>query len=171
MAEQCGHLARIARVNVWRDEVEVRSARLPHVDHIPLRAATGDARGPLGVERVTDRGISVHRQWQHGFAGGDNLVDIARSVPAFERLVGKRPETVLPAPRGLADAAGEIGGNSALEQAVGGGRVVAGKPIAAAFILDLDHDDAVVGVGLAQMLYQPDEGALVGLERGPAERR
>src|SRR3712207_8029902 len=45
------------------------------------------------------------------------------------------------------------------------------RSIAADLVLGLDHDDAVLGIVVAQMLHQPDERRLVGLQIGPGMRR
>ena len=120
----------------------MRRRGLPDVDHRPVGPAAGAAPRLCVGERVRQGRVAVHRQVEHRFAGGGDLVDVAGGVPGVERPVGRVTECLAPGA-----LAAERGRDRTVEQLLRRGAEIARLVVRAGFVLDLDHDHCVIGVG------------------------
>ena len=158
----------------------MRTTRAPNVVHVVLRPTARIIAGYV-VGGLDDPGVHVHGDGVFLLAGLRHAIDVARVVPAHEDLVrfaGALAEHLFPGSGGfeasrLPDPA-ELGQQVVLVlleivhqlpgDLLGKGRIPQRRPVARVadephFVLQLDHDDAVGSIHLANMAHQSRKSA------------
>ncbi len=169
------NLGVVVHVDVRRQDVDRRRRRLPQGQHVVGGTTALVAAGRSRGDGIAERGVRIKRQRILRLSCRGDLADVAGHGPGMEVLVGVVAEHLFPAGgRGaglLVHRGQHVGRHRAVEGLLRRRPVVTDGAPGARFVLDLHHDDGVLRVDRLQVAHQRDEGALVGFEHLPRERR